>query len=554
MDTTLIDDMNERKIVTQRDIIPRVNGAEEEMPLLNRDRSQDGKVRVPMHVLFNQAARICTRYNKSIRGTRAQQSFVQKVVSSIYGYSFPILFFHSMLFPKHFWCNAEHDEVSTLGCAPISCFRKGANPDGFASTLEQARTYATHASSSTSTDDHFAMHLYSIQANAASSGIDSRLATRSGFQVSTTSHSGLKLGRHDPSELTESLDSGQGAMNLAAASDKKGFDLFLTYTLNQSNHPGICHLHEWKQSRGWTRNFKLYHGHNSLIQHDYNMSMEMAYTHTVSRCWLEVRRLWLEFIILSTTTKLKKVSHAFFRDEYQEGTAGYCHIHGLLGLQKNSMENEDFVKFVCDLQANSVADIIPSDEIEDYIDKGLLKDEQDWTTVKATGSTVLPHTRHDDRCLRRKDHTGIFEQDYECRKLHPVFDSHNPLEDEFDDLPYQFSEACLNSLQKVGLYIPPKPGELNGELKHPMLQPKRHLGKVHPHARDNMSPVMGEHFAFTRSMQNMQVVVGTNGVTRYVVKVSHFLSREVDFIFEDCLTAFFHHELIFDTVHNKVSF
>jgi len=92
MDTTLIDDMNERKIVTQRDIIPRVNGAEEEMPLLNRDRSQDGKVRVPMHVLFNQAARICTRYNKSIRGTRAQQSFVQKVVSSIYGYSFPILF------------------------------------------------------------------------------------------------------------------------------------------------------------------------------------------------------------------------------------------------------------------------------------------------------------------------------------------------------------------------------------------------------------------------------------------------------------------------------
>ena len=30
MDTTLIDDMNERKIVTQRDIIPRVNGAEKE--------------------------------------------------------------------------------------------------------------------------------------------------------------------------------------------------------------------------------------------------------------------------------------------------------------------------------------------------------------------------------------------------------------------------------------------------------------------------------------------------------------------------------------------
>ena len=70
--------------------------------------------------------------------------------------------------------------------------------------------YSTHASSSTSTDDNFTLHLYSIQANSASSGIDSRLATRSGFCVSTTSSSGLKLGESDKSQLDENLDSGLG--------------------------------------------------------------------------------------------------------------------------------------------------------------------------------------------------------------------------------------------------------------------------------------------------------------------------------------------------------
>jgi hypothetical protein len=43
---------------------------------------------------------------------------------------------------------------------------------------------------------------------------------------------------------------------------------------------------------------------------------------------------------------------------------------------------------------------------------------------------------------------------------------------------------------------------------------------IHPLATENISPVLSEHFAFTRSAQNALVIVGTGGVTRYVVKVS----------------------------------
>ena len=520
-DHTLIDDMPSDSKHSARDAIPRINGAEQEIPLRERSPKNDGKLSVPMHVLFNQAGRLCTRFNKTISGTRVQQSFVQKLVSSIYGCSIPILFFHAMLFPKHFWSNSRFEPLSTLGCAPISCFRKETHPDGFASSLEQARVYATHASSSTSTDDHFLMHLYSMQANQAITGIDSRLATRSGFRVSTTTTSGLTLGDSDQSELTESLDSGQGAMNLAAAAEKLGMDLFLTYTPNQKDHPGLCHLHQWKESKEWTKTLKYYDGYNSILKRDYDMSMEMAYTHVMTRCWLEVRKFWLQFIIYSTSTRLGRVTHAFFRDEYQDCSGNLSHIHGLVGLFRGDMDDEEFSKFVCSLQANSVGDIVRGNEVQDFVDKGLFKSEQDWSTCKAKAHSVLSHTYHNDRCLRRKDHTGIYELDYECRKPHPVFDSKTPSEDEFQDLPYVFSDACLRALQDIGLYSPPEPGDVAGTFRHRMLQPKRHLGVVHPAARENMSPVIGEHFAFTRSMQNMQVITGTNGVTRYVVKVRY---------------------------------
>ena len=252
------------------------------------------------------------------------------------------------------------------------------------------------------------------------------------------------------------------------------------------------------------------------------MLMALAYTHVLSRCWLEVRKLWLEFIIFSTTTKLGRtfeVSHAFFRDEYQDSSANLCHIHGLFGLFKNDMDDETFKEFLCDLQANSVGDIIASDDIQEYVDKGLLKDDQDWLTVLAKGNTVLGHTKHNSCCLRRVDHTGVYQINYVCQKLHPVFDSQDLLADEFTNLPYVFSDACLDVLQSFDLYEPPEPGESFGKFKHKMQQPKRHLGKCHPSARDNMSPVLSDHFAFGRSMQNYQVIHGTNAVTRYIVKV-----------------------------------
>ena len=90
--------------------------------------------------------------------------------------------------------------------------------------------------------------------------------------------------------------------------------------------------------------------------------------------------------------------------------------------------------------------------------------------------------------------------------------------DELVILPYEFSEACLQILEETGLWDPPTPNAPNGIFRVDILEPKRHMGAVHPGARCNMSPVNPKAFAATRSMQNLQILYGTNGVARYVVK------------------------------------
>ena len=83
--------------------VPSTTAGEEAYTCLLREEDNEeessGGMFFPMHVLFNQAALLCTRFNKRISGTQSQQNFVQKVVSSIRGYSTNLLYFMSSIFP-----------------------------------------------------------------------------------------------------------------------------------------------------------------------------------------------------------------------------------------------------------------------------------------------------------------------------------------------------------------------------------------------------------------------------------------------------------------------
>ena len=42
--------------------------------------------------------------------------------------------------------------------------------------------------------------------------------------------------------------------NLSSSKKYIKYTWFLTFTANQSEHPGLSHLHEWKTSMNWSSN------------------------------------------------------------------------------------------------------------------------------------------------------------------------------------------------------------------------------------------------------------------------------------------------------------
>ncbi len=79
-------------------------------------------------------------------------------------------------------------------------------------------------------------------------GSTSDVAERHGFVVDLLSPHGMSARDKDRTNLSKVLDSRQAALNLAGAQPYVKFDLFLTFTCNQKCHPGVKHLHEWKES------------------------------------------------------------------------------------------------------------------------------------------------------------------------------------------------------------------------------------------------------------------------------------------------------------------
>ena len=478
---------------------------------------------VPCHVLFNQAGTLCMRYNNRITGTQAQQNFIQRVVSMMQGFSCQLLYLTGMLFPRHYWSSATHDRGAILGAAPISCYTSATNPHGFASTLAMARNLATHSSSSTSTCPNFLSFMYDVQANKVAGGIDSRIISRNGFVVDVKSSSGISTRGKEESKINESVDSHQAALDLAGSQPFVEFDWFFTFTGNQAEHPGLSHLHEWKMGMDWIEGLgpnlrSKYHSMLPKMQDQVNRSFEMAYGAIMGRCWMEVRKLWLEYITFSTTSVLGGVRHVFFRDEYQEESGNLPHIHGLVALMKRDMENAEFRELICELQKCSVGELFDTSKMQEYIDMGIFENEEDWNTLTALGGTVLPH-RCGPRCKRRIG-PGDGPENFVCRKPHSLFGKINPQENEFIPLPYDWTDGCLEALERCGLWKPPSSSKdpPNGTFMCDQLVPKRHMGRIHPEARCNMSPVIPELFGATKSMQNAQVITGTNGVARYVVK------------------------------------
>ena len=324
-----LEDIDDGDSVTGEDDVrvPFTDAGEKSLKILRRDDanvSTSRRALGPLFVILNLFGALNTRRNKKIKGTQAQQSFVQRIVSRMRGRSVGLTYLAGGLLPRHFYLSAPYDSLAICGVLPVSTYRKGLNPDGFASHIQTARNLITLACSSTQNCHHLHYFLYSVLANQVSSGVHSRQIERSGFKVCHASPSGISVRDADESTLTESADSRQCVMDLAATAVVHPMDFFITLTLNQKMHPGVSHLHEWRSGMEWTEQVIDYDNLSHSHKEEAMKSFDMAYCCLVNRCWLEVRKELIEFITYRCVEMFgQDATHVFFRDEHQETTGAF---------------------------------------------------------------------------------------------------------------------------------------------------------------------------------------------------------------------------------------
>ena len=84
------------------------------------------------------------------------------------------------------------------------------------------------------------------------------------------------------------------------------------------------------------------------------------------------------------------------------------------------------------------------------------------------------------------------------------------------------SQECIDKLIEIGMADPIThnyrgvPSEFR--CSHPFFHPTRHIPPTNPHFDKNISPVEGKTFSACKSMQNIQCLISSGGMNKYVCK------------------------------------
>eukprot|EP00957_Ditylum_brightwellii_P084452 6422259-Ditylum_brightwellii.AAC.1 len=111
----------------------------------------------------------------------------------------------------------------------------------------------TDPRSSTRTDAKLMCCLFDELGNMALNSNSSCDVFQRGFVVDNKSSSGMAVCKKGHTNLSEYVNSQKMVMNLSMSQKYIDWTWFLTFTLNQKEHPGLAHIHEWKNSMYWMK-------------------------------------------------------------------------------------------------------------------------------------------------------------------------------------------------------------------------------------------------------------------------------------------------------------
>ena len=471
-------------------------------------------------VLLNKCGTMLVRRQTQLQAGRRERNMLERVVSNRDIGTVPLVYLEGILFPSIFWNLPHSSDGGVVGSIPTAlfCQHETRKKHKVASIAEHAKVRLKSVGSTACGDPRYLSFLFDALANGAIEGHDTRVVLSRGFEA-CMGQAGMRMRNGDDDLYTDTIDNRQNVHNLCASEREEPSTLFLTLTCNQKQHFGIKMVKEYIDSDQCVNNYlelysKKFPREKELSENfkvELKKAFEEAARNLIVRNWMEIRVLLIKYISESEERPAGEVLKIFVRDEYQPDVGNLSHLHMLITLRQK-YEDEKGREWIESIIRGTIDDIVGLDEVEGYIEEGLLDSWEDYQSMKDDASRFLKHTCS-ARCMRR---TGVGKDDLVCR----VPDPRQMSQDLSNFYEYGFdvvhSEEAILVLERLGFVKPRK--ETGGCFVplHDFLKPKRILPPVRL-GEGNISPVIGRLFAATRSQMNVQICT-TFGTSRYIVK------------------------------------
>ena len=295
--------------------------------------SNDSKF-VPMHVLLNGECQLMKRLRYPTHISKKFQRFFQNFVSTLEGRSIPLLQPEACLFPSIFYKQLE--DGSFPGALPFFLYDdKFANSKwDFDGLHGHIRLRLKDGSLLTSANLAYIMYAFDCVLNLSLTKCHTNQFFKRGLQTIT-------IVKYKPRQLTstesvlkmDSVDSDVHVNRLGSACASETPDLFVTFTCNQKEHPGVAELVQ--------AIFEIYR--NATVEE--LKEVLQSYMVIIVRCWTRTIELLINFLRFSYEHILGEISKVWGRAEFQSAAANLQHDHILFWVK--NVDEDVIEKIAC---------------------------------------------------------------------------------------------------------------------------------------------------------------------------------------------------------------
>ncbi len=373
------------------------------------------KNKMPLHVLLNEHGCLLIRRNQRMPRSRKVQGYLETIVSTTKGESIPLIYPEGMLFPSIFWHQQQDGSID--GALPVALFDSNmvATNFGYANIESHMRSRLKNSSSLCSTDPRYIFFAFDCINNLKTRGYDNRIILQRGFEhmLGPGEINGFMDG--DSMLASDLLDSRRNVYKLAAIIRWREPTYFYTHTCNQSKHFGIAPLYSYLQELllQVTMNATI----TAEIKREYTAALHQTMMMQITRTWLKVAKLYMNYIFTSEEHPLGVVLRYWWRFEYQDAEGNLPHLHGVLCTAENKTNPKELETILNRIRCSSTTFISPQ-EAEQYVSEGLLPDASSKTIEHVLDmiNTILPHScsAAHFRCCRQ---VGPNKEDLQCRRV-----------------------------------------------------------------------------------------------------------------------------------------